>query len=166
MAPLDAALDTRGWARSTPTLVMTAPLATVLAATPPQPDLPVVRLDRTPDAGWLARIAGRKGALPPSAHHVLTGPAAVRFASVEGDLAVGRGVVVDGFLHVGLLEVAESARRQGLARHVTRALAEWGAAEGAGTAFLQVESTNAPAIALYGRLGFTVHHEYVTRTAP
>jgi len=164
-ATLDAALTALRWSRSVPTRMMTAPLATVLAA-PARADLPPVRLDRAPDAAWLAVVAARKGALPAAAHHVLTSPRSVRFASVEQDRAVGRGTVVDGFLHLGLLEVAESARRQGLARHVTRALAEWGAAEGAGTAFLQVESTNGPAIALYGRLGFTEHHEYVTRTAP
>ena len=165
-APLDAALDARGWTRSTPSLVLIAPLATILAATPPQPDLPAVRLDRTPDAAWLARVAGHKGALPPAAQHVLTAPAAVRFATVDGDLAVGRGAVVDGFLHVGLLEVAAEARRRGLARHLTRALAEWAAEERAGTAFLQVEADNSAAIALYTSLGFTHHHTYVTRTAP
>jgi ribosomal protein S18 acetylase RimI-like enzyme len=150
-----------------PTLVLTAPvaavLAAVLAAAPDRAELPPVRLDSTPDAAWLAVVAARKGALPAAAHHVLTAAPAVRFASVERNLAVARGAVVGGFLHLGLLEVAGAARRRGLAQHVTRALAEWGAAEGAGTAFLQVESSNAPARALYGRLGFTVHHEYVTR---
>ena len=163
-APLDAALDARGWARSMPSLVLTAKLAAVMAAAPPQPDLPPVRLDRAPTAAWLAVVAGRKGGLPPAAHHVLTAARPVRFAAVEEDRAIGRGAVVDGHLHIALLEVAETARRRGLARHVTRALAEWGASEGAGTAFLQVESANAPALALYASLGFTKHHEYVTRT--
>ncbi|OLB81543.1 MAG: GNAT family N-acetyltransferase [Actinobacteria bacterium 13_2_20CM_2_71_6] len=165
-ATLDAALDARGWARSPTSLVLTAPLAAVLAAAPERPDLPPVRLDRAPDDAWLAVVAARKGALPTAAHHVLTAARLLRCASVERDLAVARGAVVDGYLHLSLLEVAESARRHGLAQHVTRALAQWGVEEGAGTAFLQVEQSNSAAVALYGRLGFTTHHEYVTRTAP
>jgi N-acetylglutamate synthase len=178
-AGLDRALTARGWARAPETLVMTAPLATVLAATPPRPDLPPVRLDPEPDAAWLAVVAARKRGLPAAARHVLTAPPAVRFASVDRDpaaqpvgaatgqrlSAVARGAVVEAYLHLALLEVAEPARRQGLARHVTRALVEWAADSGAGTAFLQVESGNTAARQLYRGLGFTVHHTYVTRTA-
>lgn len=165
-AALDAALDALGWARSQPTLVLTAPLAAVLAAAPPRPDLPPVRLDPTPTGAWLAVVAGRKGGLPPAAHHVLTAAHSVRCAAVQEDQAIARGAVVDGHLHVALVEVAAAARRRGLARHVMRALAAWATDDGAGTAFLQVEAGNATARALYASLGFTRHHEYVTRTAP
>ena len=164
-ADLDAALDARGWARSVPTLVQTAPIATVLAGAGPRPDLPPVRLDPAPDDAWLAVVARRKGGLPDAARHVLTAAPLVACASVDRDLAVARGAVVRDFLHLALVEVAEPARGRGLARHVTRALAEWGRSEGAGTAFLQVESTNLPAVTLYGSLGFRTHHPYVTRTA-
>jgi GNAT superfamily N-acetyltransferase len=164
-AGIDAALTARGWAASPPTLVLTAPVATVLAAAPARADLPPVRLAERPDDGWLEIVAARKGDLPAEAMHVLTAAPAVRFAVAGDHLAVARGAAADGFLQLGLLEVAEPARRQGLARHVTRALAEWGRSTGAGTAFLQVESGNAAALALYGSLGFKPHHEYVTRTA-
>jgi N-acetylglutamate synthase len=177
-ASLDAALTSRGWTRSVPTLVLTARLATILAG-PARENLPPVRLDPEPDDAWLAVVGARKGSLPPAARHVLTAAPAVVFASVnlrlagpaqvpahdDRDWAVARGALAGGYLQVALLEVAPEARRRGLARHVTRALAEWGRQNRAGTAFLQVESTNATALALYGRLGFTVHHEYVTRTA-
>jgi N-acetylglutamate synthase len=165
-ADLDAALDARGWARSIPSLVQTAPIAAILAAAPPRPDLPPVRLDPAPDEAWLAVVARRTGDLPDAAHHVLTAARLVKCASVEQDLAVARGAVVRDFLHLALVEVAEPARGRGLARHVTRALAEWGRSEGAGTAFLQVESTNLAAVTLYRGLGFHTHHPYVTRTAP
>jgi ribosomal protein S18 acetylase RimI-like enzyme len=164
-AALDAALTARGWTRSVPTLTLTARLPAVLAAARARADLPPVHLDPVPDEAWLAVVAARKGALPAAAHHVLTAAPVVAFASVERDQAVARGAMAGGFLHLGLLEVAAGARRRGLAQHVTRALAEWGVEHGAGTAFLQVESTNAAAVALYGRLGFTVHHEYVTRAS-
>ena len=165
-ADLDTALDARGWARSVPTLVQTAPVAAILAATADRTDLPPVRLAAEPDEAWLAVVAARKGGLPDAARRVLTDARLVRCASIEGAVAIARGAVVRHFLHVALVEVAEQARGQGLARHVTRALARWGRDEGADTAFLQVESTNVPARSLYGRLGFTTHHEYVTRTAP
>ena len=51
-----------------------------------------------------------------------------------------------------------SYRRQGLARRVLAALAEWGAEQGATTLWLHVETDNVPAIALYEGLGL--------RTAP
>jgi ribosomal protein S18 acetylase RimI-like enzyme len=173
---LDAALTARGWTRSVPTLVLTARLP---LAVEERADLPPVRLATEPDDAWLAVVAARKGGLPPAARHVLTAAPQVVFASVnlrltgpaqvpahdDGHRAVARGALAGGYLQVALLEVAPEARRQGLATHVTRALAQWGREHGGGTAFLQVESTNAAALALYGRLGFTVHHEYVTRTA-
>jgi N-acetylglutamate synthase len=65
---------------------------------------------------------------------------------------------------VALVGVTPAARRQGLAGRLTRALARWARESASHTAMLQVEETNAPAIALYAGLGFTTHHSYVTRT--
>jgi ribosomal protein S18 acetylase RimI-like enzyme len=165
-ADVDAALGARGWTRSIATLVQTAPIAAVLAATADRPELPPVQLAAVPDGPWLGVVARRKGELPEAARHMLTAVRLVRYASVEGDVAVARGAVVRDFLHLALVEVAEPARGRGLAQHVTRALAQWGRAAGAGMAVLQVEETNAPARALYGKLGFRTHHPYVTWTAP
>ena len=41
-----------------------------------------------------------------------------------------------------------------------RALVEHAASLGAEELYLQVETDNAAAIALYARLGFTTHHDY------
>ena len=101
---------------------------------------------------------------------ILAGPEHVRFASLTapdgGLLAIGRGVVGDGLLHLGLIQVAEHARRQGLARRVIAGLAGWAAGLGARGAYLQVEERNTAATALYAGLGFTTHHSYFTWVAP
>jgi ribosomal protein S18 acetylase RimI-like enzyme len=161
---VDAALDGRGWTRSVPTLVQTAPLAALAGEDPAGPD--DLQLEPEPSGEWLAAVAGWKGALPPAARELLTAPEQVRFASAyrEGTLTgTARGAMVSGVLHLALVGVTAAARRQGLAGRLTRALAGWAREGGAHTAMLQVEETNAPAVARYAGLGFTTHHSYVTR---
>lgn len=66
---------------------------------------------------------------------------------------------LDGdWLCIENLHVAPEVRRRGHARALITALLEWGAEQGAGTAWLHVETRNAPAIALYESLGFRTHH--------
>ncbi|MBQ1044467.1 MULTISPECIES: GNAT family N-acetyltransferase [unclassified Micromonospora] len=187
-APVGAELDARGWTARPPVLVQTVPLRALAAppdaapadAPPPDADAPPpagpdgtppVTLADAPADDWLAIAAGRKGGLPDAARHVLTAVDRVRFAELRIDgrlLAVGRGTVTgEGrWLGVSLLEVLPEARRRGFAAAVVRALAGWGAAEGATRAFLQVEQSNTSAVELYRRLGFTTHHTYLTRVAP
>ena len=47
---------------------------------------------------------------------------------------------------------------QGLGRQVLAELVDWGAAQGATTLWLHVETDNRMAIALYESLGFRTHH--------
>ncbi len=76
-------------------------------------------------------------------------------AALDGDWLGVHGMVTD-----------PSYRRQGLARRVLAALAEWGAEQGASTVWLHVETDNAPAVALYGSLGLRVHHTCRYYVAP
>lgn len=78
---------------------------------------------------------------------VVTGPDARGEAGRDGDWLGMHGVFV-----------AEHARRRGLARAVMAELLEWGAEQGATTAWLHVETANEPALALYESLGFVEHH--------
>jgi len=160
---LGADLTARGWHALPPVLVQTAPLAPLAALGAPDGE---VELAAAPSAAWLAIVAGRKGALPAAAHHILTAVAKVRFASVYtqsgAPAAVARGVVTGDWLGISLVEVDPAARRRGLARRVTRALAGWAAGEGATRAYLQVEEHNTAAVELYRSLGFTTHHMYRT----
>lgn len=77
----------------------------------------------------------------------------------EGTRIAGGTAVLDGeWLAVHGLTVDERHRRQGLATAVMAELVEWGAEQGARTVWLHVETDNAPAMALYDRLGFSEHH--------
>ena len=168
-APVNVALDERGWTARPLTLVQTAPLLTGL---PERRDLPPVELADTPSDGWYAMVAEHKGTLPAAAKKVLTGVPETVFAQVHdragGLLAVARGTVTGpGRWHgISLLQTSPEARRQGLAQHVLRALAQWAQQGGSTRAYLQVEERNTAAVALYQRVGFTTHHTYLTRVEP
>jgi GNAT superfamily N-acetyltransferase len=171
-APVNSALDQRGWTARPLTLVQTTSLVALLAGLSERPDLPRVELADTPTDDWYAMVAEHKGTLPPAARRVLTAVPERVFASVRdsgGELvAVGRGTVTgpERWHGVSLVQTAPGARRQGLAQHVLRALAQWAAQRGATRAYLQVEERNTAAVALYRQLGFGTHHTYLTRVAP
>jgi GNAT superfamily N-acetyltransferase len=171
-APVNAALAARGWTARPLTLVQTAPIAAVLAAIPARHDLPPVELADSPSDDWYAMVAEHKGTLPAAAVRILTGVPEAVFAQVrdtDGDLiAIARGAVTGDprRLGVSLLQTAPKVRRQGLARHVLREVAQWATQHGTNRAYLQVEERNAAAVALYGAVGFATHHTYLTREAP
>jgi GNAT superfamily N-acetyltransferase len=170
-APVNALLDARGWTAWPLTLVQTALLADVVAATADLPALPDVELATAPTGPWLAMVAEHKGDLPDAALHILTQVPTVRFAHVHdesGLIAVARATITGQgrWLGVTLVQTAPHARRRRLAQHTVGALARWAASRGATRAFLQVEERNTAAVGLYGRLGFTTHHTYLTRQAP
>lgn len=58
------------------------------------------------------------------------------------------------------LDVAEPIRRQGTGSQILTSALRWARISGARTAWLQVVSTNVPAIALYEKFGFTTAYTY------
>ena len=76
------------------------------------------------------------------------------------DLASGVAAYADDWVGLRGLEVHPAHRRRGLALGIMDILLDWGAEQGASTAYLQVLGDNAPALALYERLGFREHHRY------
>jgi N-acetylglutamate synthase len=156
----DAALEAAGWRRDDDVLVLTSPLSGWRTAAVP------VALDDEPDDAWLAGYRYRGAPLPPVARTVLmTGDrpvfASVRLAPPPAPLAaVARGVVAGGWLVVTAVTVDDGARRRGLGTAVMAALGAWARDRGAAECVLQVAADNAPALALYERLGFTEHHRY------
>ncbi|MFE4670076.1 GNAT family N-acetyltransferase [Streptomyces sp. NPDC056716] len=121
-----------------------------------------VTLARAADAGWLARYQ-RKGVSEVALRVLGSGPS-VWFASVPGEgaapAAIGRCVVDGRWAGFAAVEVDPALRRRGLATEVMAALARRALTEGASAGWLQVETDNTEARALYGRLGFGAHHTY------
>ncbi|MCV2489389.1 GNAT family N-acetyltransferase [Geodermatophilus sp. YIM 151500] len=162
----DAAFAAAGWTADEDVLVLTAPLAD-WSAPPVRVDLAAV-----PDAAWLAGYRYRGTPLPPVAEAVLVNADDPVFAAVRLDpppaplAAVARGAVVEDWLVVTAVTVAERHRRRGLATAVMAALAGWARARGARSCVLQTVAANAPATGLYRGLGFSEHHRYHYRLGP
>ncbi|MEU6506795.1 GNAT family N-acetyltransferase [Streptomyces sp. NPDC046942] len=175
---LCAELERRGWVREVTAEVWTGALAPVAD----RAEGAGVVLAREADEAWLARYQ-RKG-VSEVALQVLGGGPSVWFATVPGGggapcpgeagssgegeapAAIGRCVVDGRWAGFAAVEVDPGRRRQGLATEVMAALARRALEEGASAAWLQVETDNAGARALYTELGFTPHHAYHHYRAP
>lgn len=119
-----------------------------------------VELAAAPDGGWLATYERDV-------------PVEVLTAVVDGELVfaqvpgvvVARGAVTpapDGtrWLGISSVRVEPEHRRRGHARRVCGALLAWGAGRGAQGAYIEVETDNSAAVALYESMGFRLHHRY------
>lgn len=151
-------LDARGWSERWPALVMVA-----APGAPACADELIV--EEHASAGWLGAWAACEGRSDIAAHAetvfaLLRGRA--WFARL-GDEAVAIGVPGSGLLGLFCIAVHPQRRRQGLGAAVVGALRA--RVEGA-TPYLQVEAANAPAIALYRKLGFREVYRYRHRVAP
>jgi len=167
---LDAALTARGWpTRSGPAYVMTAelPLAAAEAALPSGA---VLTADAVADEEWLARYHYRGAeSQPPVLRTVLASAEDQAFISIRSGsdvLAIARLSIAEGWAGLTAVEVDPSRRRAGLGRAITAAACAEAVARGARQVFLQVETGNTGARALYERCGFRYSHWYRYRMAP
>jgi ribosomal protein S18 acetylase RimI-like enzyme len=108
--------------------------------------------------GSIARAARLLGD-PPSFAIELLDEGEQAYATFRDD-ASGRAVLSHDWVGLAGLEVTPDRRRHGIGLAMVATLLEWGAEQGARTAYLQVLADNTPALGLYERLGFTVHHRY------
>lgn len=140
-------------------------VAVLLGALAPTARRPALgQVHATPTQGWWSLAAG-SSAPDEARSHVLgtsTGGALGFGVHAAGGVTTGavRLAVAGVLLHVSRLEVAESARRHGIASGLLAAAARWGLRNGAREAVLQVAADNAGALRLYERLGFAEHHRY------
>lgn len=156
---LCAELERRGWVREVTAELWTGALAPVAD----RAEGAGVVLSRVADEAWLAGYQ-RKGVSEVALRVLGSGPS-VWFASVPGagrgaPAAIGRCVVDGRWAGFAAVEVDPAVRRRGLATEVMAALARRALEEGASAAWLQVETDNAGARALYARMGFAAHHAY------
>ncbi|MFB7941088.1 GNAT family N-acetyltransferase [Streptomyces sp. NPDC056049] len=158
---LCAELERLGWHREVTAELRIAALAP-LADREPGP-VEVV-LSRTLGEPWLRRYQRFAGGKQEVWRHVLTSGPSVWFASVAGTgevpAAIGRCVFDGRWAGFMAVEVDPEQRRRGLATAVMAALARQALDEGASAAWLQVESDNGGARALYDGMDFAVHHHY------
>ena len=156
IAPMDLAeaLEHRGYASVTPTLVMTAPI------TPREASHDVKLSPKMPQSfDGVIRETSKTDSEYDERHSIaVRAPNPAAFATVERDnrvAAIGMTAAAGDLTGIFLMRTAPHARRQGSARQILNALLarahEWGVT----TAFLQVEADNEPAIALYESEGFT-----------
>ncbi|MFE4640839.1 GNAT family N-acetyltransferase [Streptomyces sp. NPDC056730] len=175
---LCAELERRGWRSEVTAEVRIAALAPLGDR---DADVSRVVLTRGVDEMWLRRYQ-RSGVPGPHVLHVLNSGPSVWFATVPGEpgepgepsengdpsgdgepgvpAAIGRCVVDGRWAGFMAVEVDPARHRQGLATAVMTALARRALEEGASAAWLQVESDNEGARALYDAMGFAVHHRY------
>jgi N-acetylglutamate synthase len=167
---LDEHLARRSWlVRPGPAFVMVADLPLII----PADGLAIgraVMASPEPDDAWAATYHYRgQDHLPPVARQVLTSAREQSFVSIrDGDevLAIARLSIAAGWAGLTAVEVHPGHRRQGLGVAITAAACEVAERRGISRVFLQVEVDNAPAQALYQRLGFRYTHRYHYRVAP
>ncbi len=156
---LAARLARRGYVPDTPTLTMVGPVAGE-----PDPDAAVTgapgpdfqRIFADPAFGDAADARERLDALARIPH-----PRGYALITLDGEPAAIGTCVVDGdWAGVLGMRTRPGFRRRGLARRVLRALMAYGADAGARRAYLQVDETNATAIALYASEGFKPAYRY------
>jgi GNAT superfamily N-acetyltransferase len=162
---LDAALDAAGYFIKDPVTYYTAPVTNLATERPP----PVTCFEVWPplatqaeiwDAGGIddARLAimhRAKGPKTTVLGRIHDTPAATAFAAIH-----------DGTAMLHAIETSHAFRRQGLGRHMIRALAFWAQSRGADQVALLVTTANSGANWLYASLGMTPVGGYHYRIHP
>jgi ribosomal protein S18 acetylase RimI-like enzyme len=166
----DAALEHLGWAPARRTTLRTVSTADLRAACGPLPVGVQTELSVEPTEEVLRFVEPSLD--PVGLARILGAPAERVFVTMRdaggGLLAAGRasGAASPAGRWAGItsVAVAEHARRRGLGTAVMGELARWASVQGAPSTYMQVMAANAPAIALYDRLGFALHHAYCYRS--
>lgn len=158
---LEPFLERAGWNRFDESQVMIADLADVNLADAidlvPQTDI-VRYIDAS------LQVQGKTAELKPGLIDVVRAikPAKGLFlVDVDGVSAATAICVCDGGM-AGLFSIgtAENQRRRGLGRAIVKSALKWAVAQGARKAWLQVETGNEGAIALYQSMGFNEAYRY------
>jgi len=155
-------LSAQGFHREQPTLTQIGALDGLLALAG---DTSGVSLDPRPDAAWMAMFLGE--GLDPvdgaSRSQALSRAEGTLFVSLREDgetVACGAASFEQGWLSMHGLRTAARQRGRGLAGRLIRAMALEAQRRGITRAFLQVDASKEPALALYRRAGMTTAWPY------
>jgi len=161
---LDAALAARGYEAFELTLVM----ARTLAVAPAVPALAAGITLTDVDANGFVDVVGELRGSPAEQRdaqreRLAHSPLEKRMIAMRagGDVVCAAQIVLDGDL-AGVFDVvtAPAVRGRGYATLACAALLAWAARKGARVAYLQVGADNAPAVAIYRKLGFATSYTY------
>ncbi len=161
---LDTTLASRGYHRLDQTRVQVANLSQLSGVTAiPLP----LKFQIVPAPEWL-RAYSLLAEMPPTASELHANlirsirPDCAFAVLTRDDTPVACALGVLEHDLIGLFDVitGRSYRGQGLAQQLLTQLLQWGVTHGADHAYLQVIANNAPALALYARLGFEDHYSY------
>ena len=159
---LESALEAHGYVGFDPTLVQVMRLKH-----PPDVDGADVALASPAVADFVEAVATLRGSSPTQreAHlerlrHTPLVTHAVLASSGGQPLATGQVVLDDGLAGIYDVVTADSVRGQGIATRIVARLLTWAWEHGAAHAYLQVDSANAPALAVSRKFGFATAYEY------
>jgi len=153
---LDVLLEDKGW---TEKIIVHVMVADIEVSELPPSEVGTWELSTAPSDEWI-RLQKDEGVREIMERY----PAIYAGLRVGGELiAAGRAAVFDGWSVLTRLFVRPDFRGQGLSKNLVTLLLNESVKEGATKALLQVDSKNATAIALYKKMGFTLHHAYKYR---
>lgn len=162
---LDTLLAEAGYQIKDPVTYYTAPIEALATQRPP----PVTCFQVWPPLATQAEIwdAGGVDDARLAVMHRANGPKTTVLGRIH-DTPAGTAfaAIHDGTVMFHAIETAHAFRRQGVGRHMLRALAFWAQEQGAHTAALLVTRANTGANALYASLGMTAAGGYHYRINP
>ena len=159
---LDSILAERGYVIDAPTNVQQLNLEHFVPARSEK-----VKVATSLDDPWLddfCRLSSRASSYKPLIGQLLKNIASpmcfVCLKDQQETVALGMGVLERDYIGLYDIVTAESHRNQGLGTLLVKALLNWGQANGATSAYLQVMANNAPALRLYEKMGFQENYRY------
>lgn len=161
LAAVHTELARRGYQAQQPTLVQVGSVQAMRALCH---DLPA-RVSASPEPAWSSVYLAEGFDPVDGAHRVraLSRSPHIVYACVEEDgqsVAAGTAAFSHGWCSIHGMRTLPAQRGRGLAARVLAGLADAATDRALERVFLQVEEGNAPALALYGRAGFTTAWRY------
>jgi ribosomal protein S18 acetylase RimI-like enzyme len=161
-AALDERLAARGYAKEARTRVMALTIDAPIAV-----PFEHVVLEGQYSERWLqdyCRLSGRSTSYLPTMRRMLDNLVdRAIFASLPIDgqtVALGMGVVAQGYVGLFDIATAEAFRRRGFASELIQAILAWAQTNGANYSYLQVMCDNLPALRLYEKFGYCEQYQY------